>query len=145
MWYPITALLVVIASSSLSAFDGYWYTQDQESVIKISEHQNEYLGVIVWMKEPYDENGEPWYDTENPNTLLQQQKISNLLILKKFQLRNGSLKGGTIYDPNTGKSYQCSITLNGDELLVRGYIGIPILGRTERWTKCNQLPLVVSQ
>ncbi len=75
---------------------------------------------------------------------LKQQKISTLLIMKNFQLLNGSLKGGTVYDPNTGKSYQCSITLNGEDLFVQGYIGLPIFERTERWAICNQLLQVVS-
>lgn len=45
-------------------------------------------------------------------------------------------KGGQIYDPNNGKTYQCELELiNQNKLSVRGYIGFPIFGRSEVWTK----------
>lgn len=141
----LIVLLALFYISSLSAFEGYWYTQGQESVVEISMSEGVYSGKIVWLKEPFDENGEPWYDTENPDTLLQQQKIAGLPILKELQLKNHSLKNGIIYDPNSGKSYRCIITINDNDLSVRGYIGITLLGRTEKWTKCYKIPREVLQ
>jgi uncharacterized protein (DUF2147 family) len=44
--------------------------------------------------------------------------------------------GGRIYDPETGKTYRCKLTLDSDHKLeVRGYIGISLLGRTMVWTR----------
>lgn len=41
---------------------------------------------------------------------------------------------GEILDPENGKTYKCSIWLEGDDILkVRGYIGISALGRTQTW------------
>jgi len=49
---------------------------------------------------------------------------------------DGRWTGGTIYDPNSGKTYRCIITwVDGNTLKVRGYIGVPMLGRTETWTR----------
>ena len=43
---------------------------------------------------------------------------------------------GTIYDPSTGNTYSCRLTLEGaDRLLLRGYLGIPLIGRTTTWTR----------
>jgi len=44
---------------------------------------------------------------------------------------------GTILDPHNGKTYRCRLTLekNGKVLAVRGYIGIPLLGRTQIWQR----------
>lgn len=49
--------------------------------------------------------------------------------------KKGSYSGGKILDPKTGKVYKCKITLgdNPDELLVRGYIGFSLIGRTQTW------------
>lgn len=42
---------------------------------------------------------------------------------------------GDITDPETGKTYSMSATLNGTSLDVRGYIGVTVLGRTQTWQK----------
>ena len=43
-------------------------------------------------------------------------------------------KGGRILDPKTGNTYKCKITLPDENTLkVRGYIGMPALGRTQTW------------
>ena len=48
---------------------------------------------------------------------------------------NGRYEGGDITDPETGKTYSMSATLNGTSLDVRGYIGVTVLGRTQTWQK----------
>ena len=48
---------------------------------------------------------------------------------------NGRYEGGNITDPESGKTYSMSATLNGTSLDVRGYIGVTVLGRTQTWQK----------
>lgn len=45
--------------------------------------------------------------------------------------------GGAILDPKNGKIYNAklSLTEGGKELRVRGYIGTPILGRSQVWQR----------
>ncbi len=45
--------------------------------------------------------------------------------------------GGDILDPNNGKVYRSKMTLTdgGAKLKVRGYIGMPMLGRTQVWVR----------
>lgn len=43
--------------------------------------------------------------------------------------------GGHILDPKTGKVYRAKITMKGNKLYVRGYVGISILGRTQVWVR----------
>ena len=43
---------------------------------------------------------------------------------------------GSIYDPATGNTYTCHLALDGDDRLrLRGFVGIPLLGRTTTWTR----------
>jgi uncharacterized protein (DUF2147 family) len=44
---------------------------------------------------------------------------------------------GYAYDPENGKTYSCKMTLNGNKLDVRGFIGISLIGRTTTWTRTN--------
>ncbi len=44
--------------------------------------------------------------------------------------------GGTILDPDSGDTYRCIMKLHDRNTLeVRGYIGISLFGRTQRWTR----------
>jgi uncharacterized protein (DUF2147 family) len=45
-------------------------------------------------------------------------------------------EGGFIYDPREGKTYKCKMTLETpDNLKVRGFIGIALIGKTNNWTR----------
>ena len=46
-------------------------------------------------------------------------------------------EGGDILDPNNGKVYRVKLKLvdGGAKLDVRGYIGTPMLGRTQTWIR----------
>jgi len=53
----------------------------------------------------------------------------------------GRWAGGTIQDPNNGKTYRCIVTyVDENTLKVRGYIGVSLTGRTETWTRKEDLP-----
>ena len=47
----------------------------------------------------------------------------------------GVWEGGTIYDPSTGRTYRATLRVTeANRLDLRGYVGIPLLGRTaSRW------------
>jgi uncharacterized protein (DUF2147 family) len=120
---------------------GTWLNQEGTSHIKIFRAVNgsfagKYYGKIVWLKEP-NENGKPKVDKKNPDAGKQQTPIMNLMILKDFtyDADDKEWSGGTIYDPNNGKTYSCYMTLNGTKLNVRGYVGVSLIGRTAVWTR----------
>ncbi|STX51187.1 putative signal peptide protein [Legionella busanensis] len=48
---------------------------------------------------------------------------------------NGVWDGGQILDPKTGKVYRAKITVQGNRLYVRGYVGLSALGRTQVWVR----------
>jgi uncharacterized protein (DUF2147 family) len=51
-------------------------------------------------------------------------------------LDGNSYEDGTIYDPENGKTYSCTIEMvNANTLNVRGYIGISLIGRTDVWKR----------
>ena len=49
----------------------------------------------------------------------------------------GVWEGGEILDPNNGKDYRVRLrpTEGGKQMEVRGYIGVPMLGRTQTWIR----------
>jgi uncharacterized protein (DUF2147 family) len=57
-------------------------------------------------------------------------------LLKDFTFDGDNVySGGTVYDPKNGKTYSCKMTLDGNSLNIRGYIGISLFGRSVTWTR----------
>ena len=123
------------------AINGKWLNQEGTSHIQIFKATNgsfagKYYGKIVWLKEPL-KNGKPKVDDLNPNPAKRSVPLMNLQILKDFvyDADDKEWEDGTIYDPKNGKTYSCYMTLSGNKLDVRGYVGISMIGRTSVWTR----------
>lgn len=67
---------------------------------------------------------------------LKGKSLVGMDILWNMKAGNGEWSGGEILDPKNGKVYKCKLENDGpDKLKVRGYIGVPALGRTQIWYK----------
>ena len=112
-----------------------------ESRIKIYKTSDgKYEGQIVWLKEPNFPNGSPKRDLKNPDPDLRNVRADQIVLLKNFTYdeKNDEWIGGTIYDPEEGKTYKCKLKFESPtKLKVRGYVGVPALGKTMYWTKEN--------
>lgn len=63
--------------------------------------------------------------------------VIGLLILDGLKKDGDQYTGGKILDPDNGKTYGSKVQLieGGSKLSVRGYIGVPLLGRTQVWVR----------
>lgn len=118
---------------------GVWLNEDQDAHVEIYKENGKYFGKIIWLKFPIDEEtGKPKVDDENPDESLQDKPVLGLVILKDFEFDEDEWDSGSIYDPKNGKTYDCYMVLNDPEnLKIRGYIGISLIGRTTYWTRVN--------
>ncbi len=131
--------LVALAQSA-EAVVGTWYTTDQRGKVEIYPCDDAYCGKIIWLKEPKNPDGTPKLDKENPDETLQDRTIVGINILEGLTFEGeGEYEDGEIYDPESGKTYSCLMRLKegGNELEVRGYIGISLVGRSEKWTRAE--------
>ena len=116
---------------------GRWMNSTNEGTIQVYKKGNQFFGKLIWIKNPDDPaTGKPQLDKLNPDKKLQTQPVLGLEILKGFTFDgDDTYEGGTVYDPKSGKTYSCKMTINGNKLKMRGYIGVSLLGRTEIWTR----------
>jgi len=133
------ALLFVVnaKAQNADAILGKWINPSGEGQIQIYKKGNLFFGKLAWIKEPNDEaTGKPKLDVKNPDKSLQSRPILGLELLKNFKFDGDDVyEDGTIYDPKSGKTYSCKMTLNGNKLKIRGFVGISLLGRSEVWTR----------
>jgi uncharacterized protein (DUF2147 family) len=117
---------------------GIWLTHgDKAAKIQISRSADRFEGKIVWLQAPM-ENGKPKVDKNNPDERKRVRPIVGLPLLTGFRFDKDEWNDGQIYDPVSGKTYSCTMTLKDPNTLkVRGYIGISLLGRTEVWTRSS--------
>ncbi|OYU84040.1 MAG: SIGNAL peptide protein [Flavobacterium sp. BFFFF2] len=119
---------------------GVWLSENKEGKIEIYKTaSNTYCGKIVWSKNFYEADGKTLRkDQHNKDESLRSRPIKNMVILTDFVFEDGHWEDGHIYDPKNGKTYSCTIKLEGDALHIRGFIGISLLGRTTIWTRTTK-------
>jgi len=139
-YFSILLLLTAITFSGFSqnkdAILGRWVNPSGEAHVEIFKKSDKYFGKIVWLKNPRDEQGVAKTDVKNPEPGLKSKPILGLEMLKDFVFADGKWTDGKIYDPKSGKTYSCNITQKGNnEISIRGYMGISIIGRSESWKR----------
>lgn len=131
-----TAISFAGLAQNKDAIIGKWINQSGEAHVDITKRGDKYFGKIVWLKEPKDEKGVTKTDIKNPDESLRSKPILGLEILKNFIFDDGKWTDGKIYDPKSGKTYSCNMTLKGNDILnMRGYVGISLIGRSETWKR----------
>jgi len=142
LWFAALLSLTVSAGTALADGPvGFWMTEGGKSRVEITQCGEMLCGTIVWLKEPLDEDGKEKVDKNNPDEMLKTRKLVGLKLLNGFIPGNepGEWVKGTIYNPEDGDTYKCTMRLNDEgNLKVRGYVGIPLFGKTQIWTKAAQ-------
>jgi uncharacterized protein (DUF2147 family) len=133
-----TAICLSAFAQNKDAVVGQWVNATGEAHVEIYKRNNKYFGKLAWLKNPKDERGQNKTDSKNPNVSLRSKPLLGLEILREFIFDGEKWTDGKIYDPKSGKTYSCNLTLNDDgNLNIRGYIGLSIIGRSEVWKKLN--------
>jgi uncharacterized protein (DUF2147 family) len=124
---------------------GFWLTEEKDAQIQIVKSADgKYNGTIVWLDEPFEDDGSIKVDDENPDPKLQKRTIMGLPLLKNFvyDSKNKEWQDGTIYDPDSGNTYDCYMWFDEDQnvLKIKGYIlGMRFIGRKSEWYRENAL------
>jgi uncharacterized protein (DUF2147 family) len=121
---------------------GLWKTIDDhsgkpKSLIRITESNGEFRGKIEKLFREPGEDPNPKCD--KCEDARKDQPIIGMTILTGMKPDRGEYDGGQILDPGNGKVYKSKMSLDdgGKKLNVRGYIGVPMLGRTQTWLRAE--------
>ena len=125
-------------ASSTQTPIGLWKTFDDKTgnaraLVRIYEQDGRLFGRIEQSLTAGDEHRVCVECTDDRKN----QPIVGLLIIRKMKAQDDAYAGGDILDPENGSVYRCKFHLdqNGFRLVVRGYIGFALLGRTQIWQR----------
>lgn len=142
--FGIFAAFAAPVEDNSDAIVGTWLTKEGKARVEITRQGDTYQGTIVWLREPHypegdAEAGKTKHDRNNPDPALRDRPIVGLRILDEFKyVGDRTWSGGYVYDPESGNTYRGKIRLDDNgRLLLRGYVGISLLGRTEAWEPCS--------
>jgi uncharacterized protein (DUF2147 family) len=114
---------------------GKWKTVDDETgmengIVEIYEKAGKVYGRIIEILEKEKKH----FKCEMCEGEDKNKPVLGLVIIKGLKKKGDFYEGGKVTDPKNGKSYHCKMTLEGkDKLIVRGYIGISLFGRSQTW------------
>ena len=136
-------LLVGIQSAASYAADlqspvGLWKTIDDKSgqpraLVRIYIQDGRYFGRI-------EQSFAPGAKDRVCSACADERKgqpVIGLVIIRNVKRNDGEYGGGNILDPDSGSVYRCKFRLvqDGAQLVVRGFIGISLLGRSQIWQR----------
>ena len=133
----LIGIATTVNAEDRAAVLGHWAGED--SIIEVAENAGTLSAKIVSMLDPlYKENedgpvGTPRVDLKNPDASLRARRLMGLDLLSAYEFKKNKWQGN-LYDPESGKTYKSQLTVDDGKLQMRGYIGTPMLGRTEEWT-----------
>ena len=83
---------------------GVWISNLEKGHVEISKNGDKYNGKIIWLKVPNYPDGTPKADKHNPDKSQRANPLLGLMPLKDLVFVKDHWEGGTIYDPESGKT-----------------------------------------
>ncbi|MFM2186732.1 MAG: DUF2147 domain-containing protein [Burkholderiaceae bacterium] len=119
---------------------GLWKTIDddtkaEKSLVRITESGGTLAGRVERLLDPTKQDSK----CEKCADARKNQPILGMTIINGVRANDDKTlwEGGEILDPNNGKTYKVRLkpVESGQRLEVRGFIGAPMLGRTQTWIR----------
>jgi uncharacterized protein (DUF2147 family) len=138
-WFAVAALQPGLSfAADPSSPIGEWKTFDDKTgnaraIVSIYEQDGRLFGKIERSMTPGAGSRVCAVCTDDRK----DQPMLGLVIIRNMKRTDDGYAGGDILDPDTGSVYRCKLHLEdgGAKLVVRGFIGISLLGRTQIWQR----------
>lgn len=130
-------LLVGTQFINAQSIVGKWKTIDDKtgkpkSVVEIYESNGKIFGKITEILDPAKKDRK----CEKCDGADKNKPILGMIIIKGLEKDGEEYNGGKILDPESGNLYKCMLKLDSkDKLVVRGYMGISLIGRSQSWIR----------
>ena len=124
-------MVMLLAPCNVFAFTtaGYWQIEDEKAIIEFKPCDEKLCGYLVFIGD-FIGKGSNVKDEKNPVLEKRTRSLCNLAFITGLKLDAERYSGGTLYDPESGETYDVYLSGNGKEIKMRVYVGLPMLGET---------------
>jgi uncharacterized protein (DUF2147 family) len=141
--------LASAASAQSSSVMGTWLTASGIAQVRIGPcpdpANGPICGLVVGLINPKGPDGnavaaDMATDYRNADPALRSRKVIGMPLIWGFKKTSdpNAFEDGHVYNGENGKTYNANISLQPDgKLRLRGYVGTPLLGETQLWTRVN--------
>ncbi|HEU4777248.1 MAG TPA: DUF2147 domain-containing protein [Telluria sp.] len=137
----VTVLSALVPASAQDASPvGLWKNIDDVSgkpkaLIRISEDKGELRGQIEKLFPAPGEDPNP--KCTACSGAKKDQPVIGMVFMSGLKKNGDEYTDGEILDPDNGKVYRSKVSLaeGGKKLKVRGYVGVPMFGRSQVWVR----------
>ena len=127
----ISLALADAAKGQSDGIFGQW-TEPTGSVIRVDHCGPQICMWVVGISPKAPAN----VDIYNPDDAKRKRSLCGLQIGTGFVMGSpNEARGGTLYDPKSGKTYRGQMKLKNNTLDLRGYVGISLFGQTQTWNR----------
>ncbi len=135
------ALVSPVLFAQTEPIVGHWKTIDDKtnqpkSIIRIELVDQKLQGTVVKIFTAPGDRPDPV--CEQCKDHRKDKPVIGMTIMSGLKKTSSSLwEGGEILDPNNGSIYKVKLNLDAEAkvLSVRGYVGVPMVGRTQTWIR----------
>ena len=122
------------AQTNANAIVGTWESDQKDVRMEYFQDGDHYSARLLWGNKIVEtDNVTSKKDTMNPDPSLRSRNIIGIVSLTGLKWDGKEYTDGKIYDPPSGKTYNCKAWMEGDKLQLRGFLGLPMMGRTVSW------------
>lgn len=128
----VLAFAPICAAAQGPGPTGVWLYPNQRFAVAIVACGDKLCGKIAWLKSPEDAQGQPRFDSANPDPALRTRPILGLTVLEGLRrVDDHTWENGTIYNPDDGSHYSATLSVADDGTLrVHAYVLVALLGKT---------------
>ena len=140
VFFVLAFLAGVASAADATSPVGLWKTIDDKSgqargFVRLYESDGKFFAKIETSFTPGDETRVCSACTDERKN----QPIIGLVFMRDVKARGDEFVDGDILDSDTGAIYRCKFRLEdgGKRLVVRGFIGISLFGRSQTWYRAQ--------
>jgi len=118
--------------SGSDAIVGTWEADDGSVKIDMYKAGGEYQARLLYGNQVMEADSITFKkDGKNPDETLRSRSLEKIKLLWGLRWDDGAWTGGSIYDASSGRTYNCKAELQDGKMLMRGYLGVSLLGQTQ--------------
>lgn len=126
------SVVVVAQQPAPDAIAGTWEADDGSVKLDMYKSGEELRAHFLYGSQVVEaDNVTLKKDIKNPDPGLRSRSLQNIVFIWGLRWTDGEWSGGSLYDASTGRTYHCKVAIKEGKMLLRGYLGVSVLGQTK--------------